>query len=95
MNHLARVTDRLCYTEAVVQRLVVESVEIGERISHALANLSLDGVVIILGALGEDVFVAARFTGMEKPVAVEIVRLKEFDPEKIECLKVRIDILNY
>ena len=53
------------------------------KIIFTFSDLSLDGVVVILGTLGEDVFDAAGLARVKKSVAMKVVRLKEFDPEKM------------
>lgn len=67
---------------AIFQRLVAEAVEVGQRINDALEDLGLDAVVVVLGALREDVFDAAGLARVEQTIPVEVVRLEKFYPGK-------------
>jgi hypothetical protein len=42
--------------------------------------LGLDGVVVVLSALGEDVLDTAGLARVEEAIAVKVVRLEELDP---------------
>ena len=72
--------------------LITESVQIGQRICNTLLNLGFYGVVVVLGALGEDVLSSSRLARMQKPVSVKVVRLKELDPKKLIIISQILDI---
>ena len=59
MDLLAGITVGFDEAVAVVQSFVAEAFEVGKRVRYPLPDLSLDTVLVVLGALGEDVLDAA------------------------------------
>ena len=69
--------------------LITKGVQICKGVWDSLPDLSFDGVVVVLGTLGEDVLNTTGLAHVKQTVPMEVMRLKEFDPEKIGQTKLK------